>query len=107
MVLSIRPTVTVTSGTTYCFHRFKPPSRVTKLLAQFDDLLEVADYEGKELAVPARGIGIDAHHGLVLQILQRVGDQAILPERHHCVVWTENEVGEERAINHLQPAKLR
>src|ERR1043166_5178320 len=35
MLLSIPATVTVSSGTTYHFSNIHPPSRVTKLLAQF------------------------------------------------------------------------
>jgi hypothetical protein len=97
MVSSIPATVTVTSGATYQFPSFQPPSRVTKLLAQFADhdtgAFAVASIRGwwhhegkrlyprtKKLLITADGGGSNGYRLRLWKLeLQKLADETDMP----------------------------
>ncbi|EGE60549.1 hypothetical protein RHECNPAF_14110031 [Rhizobium etli CNPAF512] len=66
-----------------------------------DHLLKALRIEGKQQAIPALGIGIDAKHRLTVEIFQRIGDQPVLAEHDDDIVGAEDEVREVAAVESL------
>ena len=74
-------------------------------------ILAPGEYSGSAEVIDADGLyvmpgTIDPHQHLAVEILHRVGDQAVLTERHHDVVGRELVVGEEVAVEQVVAAVL-
>jgi hypothetical protein len=65
---------------------------------------QIASLKGQEHAVPAVRRGIEPHQRLAGQVLEGIGDHAVLADGEDDVLGAEEEVGQEGPVQHVGPA---
>src|SRR6185312_3430330 len=69
--------------------------------------LELLRRERQQDPLPSRRIGIDADHPLIVEILEHVGDQAVLAEDDDEIRFAEDEVGNEGPVHDMNAPEPR